>query len=480
MKAGRNDPCPCGSGKKYKKCCFARDQEASSKPAPVISPADADAVSSMLAKTFENIAKPARTSEPPTPPPPRDPIVERGDILWEEFEAESGEGRIAVFFKALEDPEAMTHDLAFEMLHVLYMEGLKSGERGRFEKCVSAFRERLPDAYEKESHYCLSWCLSNALAEDRQEVVPALARELAATAGRDIDIFNRAAPQLAYHGQLSALVEAMRIAWPFVKTSGNVVPWGIAEFAEKGVRYEILDYLEHTSNPDPTDASLLERIHFLIEKPNEQFLREVMTDLTGNSGREWKVEDFALKPRRKRSRGAWDDDADEDEEREAPDPGAANLSRLIAEFVGYLRREEGVPFSRGDMVSQELYRYFIRRFNGDLDPRPSMMESMLQPTRKLPKPPKPAHPLCPERLTLDAYLGEKLGFMNELYHTAAALFQAMPAWLRFLKSRGLIDAATREKVTAELIPLQATLLRLWEKHDDPLMLRLGKAWLDLP
>jgi len=26
-KVGRNDPCPCGSGKKYKKCCFAKDQE---------------------------------------------------------------------------------------------------------------------------------------------------------------------------------------------------------------------------------------------------------------------------------------------------------------------------------------------------------------------------------------------------------------------------------------------------------------------
>jgi uncharacterized protein len=22
--AGRNDPCPCGSGKKYKKCCLAK------------------------------------------------------------------------------------------------------------------------------------------------------------------------------------------------------------------------------------------------------------------------------------------------------------------------------------------------------------------------------------------------------------------------------------------------------------------------
>jgi hypothetical protein len=26
MKVGRNDPCPCGSGNKYKKCCLAKDQ----------------------------------------------------------------------------------------------------------------------------------------------------------------------------------------------------------------------------------------------------------------------------------------------------------------------------------------------------------------------------------------------------------------------------------------------------------------------
>jgi hypothetical protein len=27
-KPGRNDPCPCGSGKKYKKCCLAKDEQA--------------------------------------------------------------------------------------------------------------------------------------------------------------------------------------------------------------------------------------------------------------------------------------------------------------------------------------------------------------------------------------------------------------------------------------------------------------------
>ncbi|MCA9066566.1 MAG: SEC-C domain-containing protein, partial [Planctomycetaceae bacterium] len=26
-KTGRNDPCPCGSGKKYKKCCLKKQSE---------------------------------------------------------------------------------------------------------------------------------------------------------------------------------------------------------------------------------------------------------------------------------------------------------------------------------------------------------------------------------------------------------------------------------------------------------------------
>lgn len=29
MKTGRNEPCPCGSGKKYKRCCRAKDEKES-------------------------------------------------------------------------------------------------------------------------------------------------------------------------------------------------------------------------------------------------------------------------------------------------------------------------------------------------------------------------------------------------------------------------------------------------------------------
>jgi hypothetical protein len=32
--AGRNDPCPCGSGKKYKKCCLPKDEAAAAAARP--------------------------------------------------------------------------------------------------------------------------------------------------------------------------------------------------------------------------------------------------------------------------------------------------------------------------------------------------------------------------------------------------------------------------------------------------------------
>ena len=51
-KIGRNDCCACGSGKKYKKCCLARD-EAAALAARAVQPAVAPARLPSLASTFQ-------------------------------------------------------------------------------------------------------------------------------------------------------------------------------------------------------------------------------------------------------------------------------------------------------------------------------------------------------------------------------------------------------------------------------------------
>ncbi|MFB3854157.1 MAG: SEC-C metal-binding domain-containing protein [Vicinamibacterales bacterium] len=55
---GRNDPCHCGSGKKYKHCCLEKDQAAARAAAEQAASAEAEAVEGTAA---------------PSPRPPRPP-----------------------------------------------------------------------------------------------------------------------------------------------------------------------------------------------------------------------------------------------------------------------------------------------------------------------------------------------------------------------------------------------------------------------
>jgi hypothetical protein len=472
MKTGRNDPCPCGSGKKYKKCCLEKDQEANARrPLLPTSPRREAPASSAEPPP----AAVPRVASPPKPPPkPPDPAAERWNARWEEFEAQDGTGRIDVFFKTLDDPELMNDEMAFEMLNRLHGEFAKRGDRLRFAELVAALRARRPEVFDEGAHNFLSWLLKDALADGRTDEVRPLALELAPRTATDIDIVHRALEALAYHGHLSVLVEAMRLAWPGVKSSPNVVPWGISSFAEEGANYEIFHYLENTASPDPGDPVLLDRLKFFFDDPDLDFVRRFIDDVTGKTARAWTVADFGLKPPRKKSRDDWDDEGGSDN---SPDEGAKNLARLTDEFIGYMHRQEGVPFSKGQLTRSDFYQYFMRRNEGELDPRPSMMELALRPNLKLPKPPKPIHPLCPERVTFEAHLAGLLGFLNFLYYRSAALFEIVPAWLRFLESRGLIDADTRTKVVANLRPLHAELLRIWESFsDDPTLLRNAQRW----
>jgi hypothetical protein len=476
MKVGRNDPCPCGSGKKYKKCCSGKDQEESSR-ATRVTPPPMPQEPSRLPQAPARSSVPPKIARPPLPPPPPlDPLVEKANKRWEEFESLKGEARVAFFLRTLEDAELMKDELAYEMLSQLRTEALESGNRNQFAEWVESLRQRQPEVYEEKKMYLLSWSLEDALAEGREEAVFSLGRELAAYAGDDIDLFNRNRESLEYHGMLSLLAEIHRIAWTKVEDSGNIVPWGISGFAEKACRYEMYAYIESTDAPDPTPAVLLDRIKFYFKDPNEDFIRQFLADVTGRSGTTWRGEDFVLRPATTR-KGDWDEDEDEEEESKSHEQGVKNLARLINEFIGYLRREENVSYARGELVQVSLFEYFVDRHKGKLDPQPSMLERAMKPHLKLPKPPRPIHPLCPERVTFDFHIAGNLSIFAMKYHVAAALFQTIPAWLRFLESRHLTSSEIRSKVVANLLPMHPAMQKICSQFkQDPLLSQRQEAW----
>jgi len=57
------------------------------------------------------------------------------------------------------------------------------------------------------------WRIANALATGQLEAIPALTHEMAMIADTEIDTFNSDLDMLAYYGQLSVLVGAMRLVW---------------------------------------------------------------------------------------------------------------------------------------------------------------------------------------------------------------------------------------------------------------------------
>ena len=121
--AGRNDPCPCGSGKKYKKCCLPKDEAA---------------------------AAAARPPPPPPAPKPRMPwrIVDREDPLDQERE------RITdlVNDDRLDEAEAAAaalHRDHPEAYHGLELLGFVSEARGDNKRAAAYYRQtalrRRPD-----------------------------------------------------------------------------------------------------------------------------------------------------------------------------------------------------------------------------------------------------------------------------------------------------------------------------------------------
>ena len=107
MKIGRNAPCPCGSGKKYKKCCLAQDEQDRQAAVAVATPEPRPEAPT------RSEASPASHS---ASLPPTDPHLEAQEARWEAFEAQDYEGQMALFTQTLDEAELLDNEMAFDML----------------------------------------------------------------------------------------------------------------------------------------------------------------------------------------------------------------------------------------------------------------------------------------------------------------------------------------------------------------------------
>ncbi len=456
MKIGRNDPCHCGSGKKYKKCCLEKDEEAErvSRTALAATSTSSEKSTEEHHHEHHHEHKPALEDEPA-----KNDLV---DIRWKEFEAADYQGKFDCFIKTLDDKDLMDEQMAFDMCDSLFIESINHHDRDRFDEAVAMIRARLPEVYQENAIYYLDWLIINALAMEKLDKIPALTREFGAVATNSLEIFNKTISRLAYHGQLSAIVEAMRIAWPAVKEATGIFNWAIEEFAAQAGDYVALQYVQEHPGISDIEPQLREQLNFYFDVDDEK-VKHYIKLLTKQEDQKWTLADFDLKDSSKKS------DIENTKR---------NLFSLCMKFLHYLHDKEDVSYAKADLARTDLQSYLFLRNTGELKLAEKENKYNLGgPKKHKQKSHQPDHNLSPDRETFDRYLARKLKFLNQDVHEAAALFEMMPAWLRFLETHQLIAAAERKKRLQDLSTLIPNLLKIWEAYEeDPKLLANLQNW----
>lgn len=458
MSVGRNDPCPCGSGKKYKKCCLAKDEAAARQG--YIQRAEAQRE---LARAF---ASPP--AEPPPLPesPPRDPLDQAHGELWEQFEAAEPAELPALFRRALAEREPLDADLAFEMVCAIR----DNHDRAVFAEALDALREQRPELYERDAPYYLDWKIGDALATGDLAVLPELTAALAATAGQDVDTFYIALDKLAYHGQLALADQMMAQALPHVLEAEGLVPWAADEFVRRALDLTLFARFEQNPDLQANDSQLIAALERFAPVDPARLARHIAL-LSGQEERSWSLDDFAF---RRHARGDREHDRDE-----AGDPAAVQLNDLSLAFLGELHRQDGVSLAKGDLARRSLIRYILDRHAGELDP--NKFERARRPKRqKAPRVARQAPPnqLCPDRATLDRFLAQLLNFISPQYYEAAATLELTPAWQRFLEGYNLLTPEQHAAALADLRKLAADAAPIWQQRtaDSTVGGNIQRAW----
>jgi hypothetical protein len=374
------------------------------------------------------------------------------EARWEDFEKADYPGRLALFQRTL-DEGLMDGENAFAMIDQLFLASRERGEIERFLELCETLRRQAPEAFEEKAVYFLSWQIEIALVLGREDLLPELTTRLASHAGRDPDTFHRTLERLEYHGRLDLLLPLMRQAWPVVRDAEDILDWAIDEYADTAIWLEICAFLDDNPQGVGTDAALLERVGVFAEDIDaEAFAREV--DLF--AGRHPVSEQLAdYQPSAGKDQGK--------SRQRLSKEARGRIIDLSKVFMGHARRAEGVPWTRAMLARDCLVEYLLEQ----ADPREREGRPL-------------AHPLCPERASLDRFLARRLQLLSFQVHLVLATFGLLPAWLRFLRLHNLLTDQQHRAAFEDLGRRRGPLTDVAAKEGDPRLGEALSAWDRLP
>ncbi len=504
MKLGRNDPCHCGSGKKYKHCCLGKDAEAQrsdyqirqelsrslfeenrreswyddwsyEEPEPELyseTEDDWDDDSFDGAKDWDEEDEELDEEVNSVDEGADDEAAEK---IWTAFNAQEVEGKIALFEKRLETPDAIMPWQASEMLNLIFEDAVEAEARERYDALIEKVRQVAPNIYAFDALSHVTNRITNALVLAREENLAELVKEHAAFAAEDPMLFATTLLQLRYYGRIDLLRAALEEAWPLFNNASELEDWVQERFAPLAVSAAVFEHLERQDGDDDALFQTLAQFSKIPRVRVEKFIAL----LNGQQQRTWRASDFEIKKNDRPPRY-------EDRMEEPPairTTVGQNIFNLVLQFQGHLRREYQTPYLKSDVGSNELGRYIIQRALGHLLP-PAIAfskpgELAAQHRQYHLDWPRHVRLLCPDRATMKLYLAELLLEDDELQYRVAALFVLLPSWMDFLVAQQLLEPARRDQTLLELFELHEDLfgsLRRYAHDPHPAKSLIGWPW----
>lgn len=441
-KLGRNDTCHCGSGKKYKKCCSEVDElrERAQRQEEQLRVRDEK---QRIRDSWEKRTSSCSYQKGSEDDPFRDEDDDAAeDFLWQLRDLDFF-GKLSRLQLLLDEKSSLLPGVVFSAFDLLRREAATSDQRRQVSRCFQRLREEYPDLYLENSIIYAGWRIIMGLTDGITDEISSIFRDAALQAENDLDTFSQLSELLAYHNRMDELLQGMNLAWPQLRLAEENLLWGYDDFVFMLGDFETYAWLERGDEADfDTLVRLMNPFFPELDLPD---FRKYLGRISGEIVTEWSPEELSWGGK------------------------SLNIVGLFSqEFLGYLRYAEGVPFSRGSLAADKICEYLRQRHDGELNHRGAK------------KPPKPLHQLCPDVVTLEEYLSRNVGFITKHGYIVGAILELIPAWLRFLESRKLLDTALRERIIAGLRPILEKWCGVLEEitSDRILVAGIARAWAE--
>lgn len=426
--AGRNDPCPCGSGKKFKKCCLAKTEEARR--------ATAMAASHHHEHECNDPSHDHGSHGHDEPDHEHEHVHgehcdhdhdhdhdhddEPLDPIWDELADQPLERRYELTLARLTDGAPLDAETCIDLINSIGIELLqvrRAADVGRLLDTARSHRPAVLQEYGAFDRALRAW-----MALQDEGTSTALL-DMARNVADDPEELLQLLDAYLYHGRPSAASEAGRLALEADAFGDDERPEILDELHDVYVQIAIVEALDANPDLDSAPAELVERLR-VIGDVDLSFLGDLVTRRTERPGERLDVTEI---------RGV-----------RTLEEAEQVVFLLSLEFCGVLAREHGFSRARAELARAEIAAYLTERMFETAKPDGRATKQALRGA------PKRAGYLLPDAPSAATHLELSADPVLGSVHRATAMLLALPAWFAFLAARGLEEAGDGSDVVANI------------------------------